>query len=145
MKKAKVKTNIKTNIPFVKMMESNPYGMAMMVYNHKHRPTGLFTLSELVVKHKLSEGTVLIYRGTENSFPHPVAIQQGNPNLTYLYDDTEFAAWVESWASKKNDRRAKKMAEMERMIQQARKLERKAYALRQKTRGFNIQITEGDK
>ena len=145
MKKATIKTNFKTNVPFIKMMENSPNGMAMMVYNHKHRPKGMFTLGELVAKHKLSEATVQVYRSTENSFPHPVAIQQGNPNLTYLYSDIEFAAWVESWSSKKMDRQARKIAEAERMLEQARKLERKAYALRQKRRGFNIQITQGGK
>lgn len=139
------KATINKNTTFVKFMELNPKGLEMTVYNHNHRPTGLSTLGELCAKYKLSEATVKIYRSMEVSFPHPAAIQQGNPNLTYLYSDTEFAAWVDSWASKKNDRRAKKLVEMERMIQQARKLERKAYALRQKTRGFNIQITEGDK
>jgi hypothetical protein len=142
MKKATI-TN--KNMTFVKFMELSKDGLLMVVYNHNHRPAGLSTLGELCAKYKLSEATVKIYRGMQISFPHPVAIQQGNPNLTYLYSDKDFAAWVDSWASKKNDRRAKKLVEMERMIQQARKLERKAYALRQKTRGFNIQITEGDK
>lgn len=145
MKKATIETNLKTNLPFIKMMEGSPNGLLMVMFNHKHRPRGMSTLAELITKYKLSEATVKIYRATEHSFPHPVAIQQGNPNLTYLYGDMEFAAWVESWSSKKMNRQAKKIAEAERMLERARKLERKAYALRRKRQGFNIQITQGGK
>ena len=76
MKKATIKTNLKTNLPFIKMMEGSPNGLLMVMYNHTQRPKGMSTLGELVAKHKLSEATVKIYRATEISFPHPVAIQQ---------------------------------------------------------------------
>jgi phosphopentomutase len=137
--------NTQANIRFTDLVESADNGLLMVMYSYKNRPAGTEIITELIKKHGLSVRTVLLTRATSANFPHPVAIAQGCPNMGFLYSEKDFAEWVSKRKDRKSARIRAEERKAKRALDKARELERRAYALRQQHRNFQIKITDKEK
>jgi hypothetical protein len=137
--------NTQPSIKFSDLVDNSPNGVLMVMFSYEKRPSGTDILTQLCLKHGVNEKTAILNRATSDDFPHPVGIGQGCPTLAYLYSEKDFVDWLSKRNARKIARIRRKEGEMKRILDKARELERKAYALRQEHRNFKINITDKEK
>ena len=139
---------VKYDVPFSRYMEKHG-DIVLPVYNMNRVPKDLMTMRTMCEKFGLNQKAMMVERNTDATFPYPVAIRQGVNNLSYLYREDQIGAWVASKLDKRAARLAKRLADMEEMLEKARKKEAAAarlrYRLKKMKNTYNITITEGDK